>query len=209
MGHANGKANGRAIDVRNRESALARLSDRRRRFVEHYTLAPGAPKERFNATRAAKAAGYSAGMQRGHELLQDPAVQAAIEEVLGQLRAVYGALAQQTVEQLHAAVMTDIYDIIEVGEDGIRLRDEISPAAWAAVESIADTKDGLRVKMAPKAPLLRLLLEATGHIGPSRGPMVNVQVNNAAPKEGITREQLSQVRVAMGMPPIVDTEEPE
>lgn len=189
-------------------------------------LAEGRPRDRFNGTAAARAAGYKTGQQRrAYELLRDPLVKEAIAELLAELREEHATMARQALEELHGAALAQITDVVEFFEaplldkEGnclgtrqamrLRPREEIPDAAWAAVQEISDDGSGLKVKMAGKAPLLALLLKATGHLLPERGPGVSlgVQVNVGRDAGGgLDEDKVQRARELVGIRKPIDVE---
>lgn len=160
------------------------------------------PKDRLCGASAARAAGYRNNAdRRAYELLREPDVIAAIEEVLADLRKQHAAVARQAFEELHAAALANITDILKIGPNGISLRKEIPAAAWAAVQEIHDHPEhGLRVKMAPKAPLLALLLKATGFLAADKtGATVNLGVQLNVGSGGLTEEMVERARELVGI----------
>lgn len=150
------------------------------RFVEAYLIEP-------NATKAARAAGYSAKTARvqGSALLTNPAVKAEIRR-RQDARALRVEVKQdRVVEELGGAAFSNIADVIEVAEDGsvkVRRLDQLPPHVQRTIESIKQVKsqhispDGgepletvrLEVKLHPKVPALALLVKHLGMEAPQK-----------------------------------------
>lgn len=191
--------------VRNPKGALAALPPKRQKFVLAFCRPTTRAKDLGNATAAATAAGYGAAAETGHKLRHDPRVQAAIEEVMAELRKEHATIARRALAELEAAALANITDILKIAPGAICLRDDIPPEAWAAVQEITDhPEQGLKVKMAGKAPLLALLLKATGFLAPDKGPTVavGVAVNGELRPTGtaLSSEERERVREALGIP---------
>src|SRR5688572_32471951 len=89
------------------------LTQKRRRFVADYLI-------HGNASRAARAAGYSAASAAsiGSELLTMPNVRAAIEARQAERSAELAATAHQAIEELKRIALSNMADYVEVGPDG-------------------------------------------------------------------------------------------
>lgn len=131
---------------------------KQRRFVREY-LIDG------NATRAAKAAGYSEGSagQLGYQLLQIPAIAAAITEA-ERLRAERTNITADRVRlELARMGLADLSDLAEWDAGAVRLRSssELPPDLSAAVVEVSEGKEGVKIKLG-KMQALRELAKATG-----------------------------------------------
>src|SRR5690625_1284215 len=94
-------------------SDVSQLNEKRQRFVELYLVY-------LDATRAAKEAGYSerTANRIGHQLLQDPRVQAALREAMDK-RSQRTAIDQDRVlMELGRMGFANMLDYVQVQEDG-------------------------------------------------------------------------------------------
>lgn len=128
-----------------------------RRFVDEYLVD-------LNATQAAIRAGYSehtAGSQ-GQRLLTNVEIQAAIGR-RSQDRARRTEITADNVMRKVAEMAFANLDAFVTWEGGksnkiaLRPASEISPGQMSALQEIAETREGLRVKMADRMPALTLL----------------------------------------------------
>lgn len=80
-----------------------KLPEKRRRFAEEY------PKD-FNATRAAERAGFSVrtARQAGYECMQDPRVQALVQEKIAARSRRVGIQADRILEELALLCFSDV-----------------------------------------------------------------------------------------------------
>ncbi|CAO3358609.1 terminase small subunit [Azospirillum palustre] len=148
------------------------LSERERRFVLHYACTG-------NGAVAARRAGYPFGSakKRAAELMQRPRVLEAIEEQRAERMARLGISADRVVEELARVGLASMASIAKWSDQGVELNasDDLSPDDAAAIVEVSETKDGVKVKLAPKLQALKLLAEHTGVIG-KRGEKSNNQV---------------------------------
>lgn len=192
-----------AVTIRN--NALNALAPQHQLFVAHYVgLADDSndPRARWNAASAARAAGYGeAGSRvRGHELLQRLDVKLAIAEALTNLREQHEAIAQRAIEELAGLAFARIDDVVDVARGRLQLRENISPAAWAAISDLREHVDPqgnvtLRVKLHSKPQALALLLKALGYTdAPTSIPGV------VTDESGVLDEgKQSRIRQALGI----------
>lgn len=134
--------------------APRRLPPHQRRFVDEYLVD-------LNATQAAIRAGYSehtAGSQ-GQRLLKNVEIQAAItRRSLDRARrteVTADSVLKKVAEM--AFVNLDAFVMWEGGKIALRPSDEIPPEHMSALQEIAETPQGLRIKMADRMPALTLL----------------------------------------------------
>ena len=136
------------------------ISQKQMRFAREYVID-------FNKTRAAKAAGYSAktAEQRAKKLLSSPEVVDYIEKNGGTAETSGG---QRVLKELERIAFTNAADFTRIvtsrDENGVRSQhveyidtDDLSSDARAAIVSIKDTKDGIRIDTADKFRALELL----------------------------------------------------
>lgn len=150
------------------------LTDKQARFVEEYLVD-------LNATQAAIRAGYSAKSadKIGNELLGKTVVAAAVRAAQAERSKRTQITADWVLERLARIADADIRNVVqwgeavavrdaETGEDrlvqGVALVDaaDLRPDHAFAITEIAQTKDGLRVKMADKRAAL---VDIGKHIG--------------------------------------------
>lgn len=130
------------------------LTAKQQRFAAEYLVD-------LNATQAATRAGYSARTARqvGHELLRHPGIAEAI--AAGQAsRTTRTEITQDMVlQELGRIAFADPRKVMSWGPDGVVLRDssELTDGEAALVGEVAETKDGIRLKTAPKVTALELL----------------------------------------------------
>ena len=135
------------------------LTDKQERFCQEYCVD-------FNATQAAIRAGYSEktadviGIQNLGKL--------KVDERIAKLKASLEKRTQKTqadiIAELEYIGFSRITDVLKVNGSGINLidSDKWTDPQSAAVESIAQTKDGLRLKMYSKLDALKTLAQMHG-----------------------------------------------
>ena len=157
------------------------LTEKQLAFVEAYMVS-------LNATEAAIKAGYAAkpAKQIGYNLLHKPMyahVQAEIERRKAERAEKAGVSAEEVVEELRRIGFSRITDVVSFGpqaglyrQDGegsleeveaggavtVKDSDGLSPDVIAAIESVSETKEGLKIKMHAKVPALTKLGEHLG-----------------------------------------------
>lgn len=150
------------------------LTERQRRFILHYACTG-------NGAVAARRAGYPFGSakKRANELMQMPRVLEAIEEQRAERMARLGISADRIVEELARVGLASMADIATWSDQGVKLNASgaLSPDDAAAIVEVSETKDGVKVKLAPKLQALKLLAEHTGVIG-KRDSKANAVVIN-------------------------------
>lgn len=114
-------------------AADGELTDKRQRFVEEY-FACG-----FNATRAARAAGYSEASIRSiaSELLTFPDVRAAIDKRMKELAADANLMRDLLVRELVSILCSDLAGLVTWDDDGMTL----VPSADLTAEQATSLKD--------------------------------------------------------------------
>ena len=115
------------------------------------------------AEHAATQAGYSAA-RYGHQLLEHPAVAARIEQLRGELQARTEFKRDDAVQRLVNILDANLADIVSWDGDGLTLRPqaEIPRELSYAIESIAQTQHGIRVKLVSKLGALEQLTRLLG-----------------------------------------------
>lgn len=110
------------------------LTELQARFVQEY------PACDFNATEAAKRAGYSenSAMSIGHENLRKPKIQAALSTYLDSLTEDAQVRAEDVLEEYRRLAFSSLRDVLSWGPDGVELRDsdELSDEVAAAVREV-------------------------------------------------------------------------
>jgi phage terminase small subunit len=133
---------------------MSKPTPKQQRFVEDYLVD-------LNATQAAIRAGYSArtAYSIGHENLNKPEIQAAIQAARQRLAESAAVQAEDVVRELKKVGFADIRIFVEWGPDGLRLKpsDEIRNGLGACISEISQGKDGIRLKLHPKLKALELL----------------------------------------------------
>jgi phage terminase small subunit len=135
----------------------------------------------FNATGAAKRAGYSpkSAKDKGYQLLCKPEVRAAADELL---RVSGGVTRSRVVEEIARIAFADPADVMTVDEDGnfyLRPFRDIPIEARTAIASIKQ-KPGehgpeREIKLHDKVAALNLLAKATGLL--REAPILNLNTN--------------------------------
>lgn len=169
--------------------ALPKLTRRQARFVEEYLID-------LSAANAARRAGYSkiTAKESGWQLLQRPAVKAAINAALTERRAQYPALHAKIVEQLSNLVFFDVRALVRA-DGSPKDIGELTPQEAAAISGIdiEDLYEGegknrrwvgkvRKFRFANKTSAAELLAKLTGGLS-QHGPSVAVQVNVQIPSD--------------------------
>ena len=154
-----------------REELEKRLGPRRVNFCKEVVID-------WNASRAARAAGYSpktAGVQ-GHDLLKIPNIKAYIELIKGELEELSGVTKLRNLNELAKIAYSSIADLHDTWVDRKRFED-LTPEQKAAIESIETRTrkalDGIdqepveieevKIKLHPKGPALAELNKMMGY----------------------------------------------
>lgn len=188
--------------------ALRALSAQHRAFVVAYTGLHGATG-RWNATAAAREAGYKDGKNLGfmaYEVLHRPDVQAAVNEILEERRKQWETLLHRVIEELCAIGFSKATDVVELKGDHILLRDDLPEPVQRAIAEVVESYHGtptdgitsLRIKMHDKVKALALLAKITGGIVERHGgPKGNDPIPVAL---GLTQEGKNRLLSELGMP---------
>lgn len=138
---------------------MPRLTPKQARFVEEYLVD-------LNATQASIRAGYSERRsgEIGYQLLQKTPVQGAIEACQRERSARTGVTADRVVQEIARVAFASLRDVMTWGPDGALVRpdNEITPEAAAAIAEVAETKDGVKVKLHNKVAALEQLAKHVG-----------------------------------------------
>ncbi len=151
----------------------AKLTAKQQLFVDEYMTD-------FNATRAAKAAGYSeaTAYSQGQRLLKNVEVQEEINKRCTELTAEFPLLRKKIVEKLQRVAFSDIADYLEyktvkteiANIDGepilgyktvIEMKDS-DQVDTAIISEIQETRDGFKFKRMDPLKALELLAKFTG-----------------------------------------------
>lgn len=143
------------------------LTPKQQRFVEEYLID-------LNATRAAKAAGYSekSAHSIGQENLIKPEIAAAIQEAFEARSKRTQITADRVLEELSRLAFSNMQDFVEWGPNGVSLKfsEELTEDAARCVaevsESRSDTGGTIRFKLHNK---LGALEKAMQHLGMLKG----------------------------------------
>ena len=138
---------------------------RQRRFVEEY-LVDG------NATQAAIRAGYapSTAGQHGDKLLKNNQIAEAIEDGQVELSRKAKTTAEWARAKLRMFAEPDMRDLASWDGETVTLKssDDLPPGLSKCVQEIAQTKDGLRIKLVDKRAAIADLRALDGLDAPSK-----------------------------------------
>ena len=120
----------------------------------------------LNATQAAIRSGYSAETagSTGWENLQKPEIQAAITKAQAELSERTKVTADRIVEEYRRIAFADLRNVIQIKDGKVTVSDTdtLTPEQAAALLEIAETKDGIRVKLSSKQAALDSLSKHLG-----------------------------------------------
>jgi phage terminase small subunit len=147
----------------------------RRMFVAHYL-----GEARFNATKAATLAGYSASAASriGHELLKAPQVKAEIEVELNARAAAAGLTSERIIAEAMRIAFADPGRLFN-GEGQLKSPDAIDADTRSAIASVDETANGKRIRLNDKMGALHFLAKV-------RGMMVDSMTLRTAPEDPLT-----------------------
>ncbi len=139
-------------------STPKKLTDQQRLFVDYYTLS-------FEATRAAKKAGYSekTANQIGWQLLQLPSVREAIDEILERNAKRNDELRYRVIRELTRIGFANIKDYGTFDHTGFRIHgsDDMDDDLAAVIQEFhvteTDTSRSVKFKLASKEKALEML----------------------------------------------------
>lgn len=132
------------------------------RFIDEYVIC-------LNATEAAVAAGYKkrSAPQQGNALLKNPKVMTEISLMLKERSEQTGITAEVVLEKLWRWANANIFDVLTykrsgvgdnaVTEIGIKHPDDLPKELQDCVQEIAQTANGIRVKLVDKLAATRLV----------------------------------------------------
>lgn len=148
------------------------LTNQRLAFIDNYMI-------HFNATRAAKEAGFSSPARYSYQLLRHPIIKAEIEKRMEAYSEQRLGLKERVVEELINVALSTLDDIGRIKPDGFELRGNIADSAKRAVSEFSVTeniKTGsvmTRIKMHNKTQALDLLAK---HVGLYKEQSVSINV---------------------------------
>ena len=161
------------------------MTSKRAAFVQEYLVD-------MNSAQAAIRAGYSEHTARtiGSELLTFPDVQDAITKAQAERSKRTKVTAERIVEEYRRIAFADLRDVIQIKDGKVTVNDTDSLTAEqaAALSEIAETKDGIRVKLNSKQAALDSLSKHLGMFV----ERAQVEVTDKAPRE---------VRITLVEPP--------
>lgn len=154
---------------------MSELTDKQRRFVEEYLVD-------LNATQAAIRAGYSRDTAGsiGSENLKKPEIAAAVAKAQEARAQRTEVTADRVLQELALIGFSDPRALMTWGAGGVILREstELTDAEAALLSEVAETKDGMRVKLHSKLDALGKLGQHLGlfkerheHTGADGGPI--------------------------------------
>jgi phage terminase small subunit len=130
------------------------LNPKRQRFVEEYLVD-------LNATQAAIRAGYSprTANEQGAQLLAILSVREAVDQALAERSRKAGFSEERVMRELARVGFGDPRSVLRWGPGGVKLRDsaELTDDEAAMIAEVAETKDGMRIKMHSKLDALKLI----------------------------------------------------
>jgi phage terminase small subunit len=132
------------------------LNERQKKFCQEYLVD-------FNATQAAIRAGYSKNTAKGQgsDLLTRPHVKAEIKRLQGLQAERLEITADKILQEYANIAFAHLTDVVTINGNNVTITntDEWPEQLKCAVESIAQTKDGIRIKLHSKAAALDKLAE--------------------------------------------------
>jgi len=119
----------------------------------------------FNATRAAKAAGYSdkTAYSIGHELLKKPEIQTMLADRISARCERLEITSDRILQEIAKCAFSNMKDYVAWGPSGLKIRpaDEVSEIQSAAIAEFSETTSqfggSLKFKLYPKLQALELL----------------------------------------------------
>ncbi|MBD3203732.1 hypothetical protein GF327_05525 [Candidatus Woesearchaeota archaeon] len=118
-------------------------------FVEFYL------KHQMNATKAAKMAGYSSPSY-GRELIMKPHIQESIKKQFKEKKEKISLQAEDVIMNLKNIVFADITQYVRLKNGKVKIKD-LSKADTSVIQSITQTKHGIKLKLYDKMKALELL----------------------------------------------------
>lgn len=122
------------------------LTVRQQLFVHHYLAS-------FNATEAAKRAGYSRKnpRQAGASLMSNSIIVAEIQRRMAVILGKMEISANRVIAEMAQIALSDVGEVVEWGPDGLTLKDSktLDPSALAGIKSVTErpTKHGMSLSV--------------------------------------------------------------
>ena len=138
---------------------VVKLTPKQQRFVDEYLID-------LNATQAATRAGYSprTANEQAARLLVNVSIQEAIQKARKAQEKRTQISADKILEEYAKIAFSNIQDFAEFNDGTVRLisSEEIDREKLAAIESVSETKDGVRLKLHSKLSALDKLAQHLG-----------------------------------------------
>ncbi len=138
---------------------MPKLTKKQQAFVAEYLVD-------MNGTQAAIRAGYSKKTARHQatRLLSKAHVMAAVEKAFKKKVARTEISADNVLEELRRLAFSDVTDYVAAAAGSVVLHDlsELPPEKRAAIQEVAETKEGVRFKLASKLQALEALAKHLG-----------------------------------------------
>lgn len=138
---------------------MADLTDQQEMFCREYLVD-------FNGTKAAIRAHYSekTAAQTASRLLRNVKIQARLAKLQQKAASRNDITIDRIISEFAKIGFSDLKNYVQVGEDTILVNslEDLPPGMSAAVESIQQTKDGVRIKLYNKIEALRDLAKHLG-----------------------------------------------
>ena len=137
------------------------ITDRQRRFAEHYVV-------HCNGSEAALHAGYgkTSARKRASELLRNPDVAGYISRLQARRIERTEVTADRVVSELAAIAFADVREVMELDDSGrvvMKPTSEWRPQTTAAIAELHQDKDGvIKLKMHDRIAAMRLLAQHLG-----------------------------------------------
>lgn len=151
---------------------MPKLTKKQQAFVAEYLVD-------MNGTQAAIRAGYSpkTAQPQSARLLSNVMVQAALEKAFQKKVGRIEVTVDNVVEELRRIGFADVRSVAGVtGGSVVAVNsDDWTPEEAAAVAELADTKEGVRIKLHPKLPALESLAK---HLGLYRPEALDVNLRS-------------------------------
>lgn len=138
---------------------------RQEKFIDEYLID-------FNAARAAIAAGYSSknAKSQGWRLLADSEIQTELAKRKEALTKPLKITQEQIVHELAILGFSNIFDLIEIGEQEIHLKNELPTETHKAIANIRITKNGIEIRLHDK---IRALEQLSRYTSPEDSDIAN------------------------------------
>ncbi len=149
------------------------LTEQQQLFAVHFAAFANATHAAIRAGYAHKSAGHS-----GWELSHNPAVLRLVNQIQAAQAEAVAASPDRTVAEIARIAYADVTQVAQVLDGYAFISDtwRLPAHLRAAVASIHQAKDGLRIRMHDKVPALRLLAEIQNLLKPQGPPIVPVLV---------------------------------